>query len=97
MSTPLVNSGSISSTGIGSGLDVAGLITKMMAVESQPLTALKTQASTLGNQLSTVGKLQAYFAALQTQSNALTSAALWTATTATSTPQRSRCRPATTR
>ena len=85
MSTPLVNSGSISSTGIGSGLDVAGLITKMMAVESRPLTALKTQASTLGNQLSTVGKLQAYFAALQTQSNALTSAALWTATTATST------------
>ncbi len=85
MSTSLVNSGSISSTGIGSGLDVAGLITKMMAVESGPLTALKTQASTLDNQLSTVGKLQAYFAALQTQSNALTSASLWTATTATST------------
>ena len=48
MSTSLVNSGSISSTGIGSGLDVAGLITKMMAVESRPLTALQTQASTLG-------------------------------------------------
>ena len=85
MSTAPINSGSISSTGIGSGLDVASLITKMMAVESRPLTALQTQAGALGQQLSTVGKLQAYFAELQAQSNALTSSALWRATTATST------------
>ena len=35
----------ISSTGIGSGLDVEGIITKLVALEKQPLTSLQRQAT----------------------------------------------------
>ena len=35
----------ISSPGLGSGLDVNGLVTKLMAVEQQPLTALAATPS----------------------------------------------------
>ena len=78
------NTGSLSSTGIGSGLDVTTIITKLMAVEGVPLNSLKTAASDLNTKLSTVGKMQGYFAALQTKANALTSPDLWGATSATS-------------
>jgi flagellar hook-associated protein 2 len=78
------NVGTLSSTGIGSGLDVTTIISKLMAVEEQPLTRLQTQATALNSQLSTVGQLQGYFADLQTKSNALTATTLWSATTATS-------------
>lgn len=76
--------GSISSAGIGSGLDVASIVTQLMAVEQRPLDQLKAQATSLGNKLSTVGKLQGYFSALRDKANALTSSTLWSATTATS-------------
>ena len=35
----------ISSPGIGSGLDVNSIITQLMAIEQQPVTELKTKAS----------------------------------------------------
>jgi flagellar hook-associated protein 2 len=76
--------GSISSAGIGSGLDVAGIISKLMAVESQPLTQLKSTASAFNTQLSTFGQLQGYMSALQTRANALTSLTLWNGSTASS-------------
>ncbi len=78
------NTGSLTSTGIGSGLDVSTILSKLMAVEERPLTNLKTAASGLNTKLSTVGKMQGYFAALQTKANALTSPDLWGATSATS-------------
>ncbi len=76
--------GSISSTGIGSGLDVASMIDRLMALENRPLSLLKTQATTLNTKLSTVGKLQSNFAALRDKANALTSNTLWSNTVATS-------------
>ncbi|HSW05229.1 flagellar filament capping protein FliD, partial [Aquabacterium sp.] len=75
--------GSISSAGLGSGLDVSSIITSLMAVESKPLDALKTAATSLSTKISTYGKLKSYFATLQDKSNALTSLSLWNATTAT--------------
>ena len=76
--------GSISSAGIGSGLDVSSIVTQLMAVEQRPLEQLKSQATSLGSKLSTVGKLQGYFSALRDKANALTLSTLWSATTATS-------------
>ena len=84
MATSVTGTGSISSAGIGSGLDVSSIVTSLMAVEQRPLTQLQTQATQLAARLSTVGKMQGYFSALQTRANALTSPALWSSTLASS-------------
>jgi flagellar hook-associated protein 2 len=53
-----VSTGTISSAGIGSGLDVQSIVSKLMAVEQQPLTALQTTATGLQTELSAFGQLQ---------------------------------------
>ena len=63
----------ISSPGLGSGLDVNSIITKLMALESRPLNNLKTQQTGLGNQISAMGKVKSAIAALQTASKAISS------------------------
>jgi flagellar hook-associated protein 2 len=84
MVSSVSNQGSISSAGIGSGLDVSSIVTQLMAVESRPLDLLKTQASTINAKLSSFGKLQSYFSAFRDKSADLSSAGTWNATTATS-------------
>ncbi len=84
MATSVSGVGSITSTGLGSGLDVSGILEKLMAVEKRPLDQLQEQATALNTRLSNVGKLQGYFSALQAKANALTATTLWSATTATS-------------
>ncbi len=76
--------GSISSAGIGSGLDVNSIITQLMAVESQPLTLLQNQATSLKSELSTYGSMKSQYATLRDKANALLAPTLWSATTATS-------------
>ncbi len=75
---------SITSTGIGSGLDVNAIITQLMAIEKQPLNQLQSAQTDLNTQLSAVGKLQSYTSALQDAAGKLTSITLWNTTTATS-------------
>ncbi|MBL8349788.1 MAG: flagellar filament capping protein FliD [Burkholderiaceae bacterium] len=84
MATSVNGVGSISSAGIGSGLDVANILERLMAVEQRPLTLLKDQATSLNERLSNVGKMQGYFSALRDKANALTSPSLWSSTLATS-------------
>lgn len=74
----------ISSTGIGSGLDVESIVTQLMALESRPLTLLQQAQSSLNTKMSTIGTLQSRMAALRDASNALTSVTLWNQTVATS-------------
>lgn len=74
------NQGSLSSAGIGSGLDVNSIVTQLMAVESRPLNLLKTQADSINTKLSSFGKLQSYFAALRDKSADLSSAVIWSGT-----------------
>lgn len=50
--------GTISSAGIGSGLDVSSIIDKLMATEQAPLTKLKTDASVMQTKLSAFGQMQ---------------------------------------
>ena len=45
----------ISSAGIGSGLDVNSIVTQLMAIEKQPLTALQKKASTIQSTVSEYG------------------------------------------
>ncbi len=74
----------ISSIGLGSGLDINSIITQLVAVEQVPLNKLKTEATTLQTKLSTYGKVQSYMSALRESSSALTRTDTWGATTGTS-------------
>src|ERR1700749_5137248 len=75
--------GSISSAGIGSGLDVKSIITSLMAVESQPLQLLQNAAGTVSTEISAVGQIQSLTSTMSGKAHALASTSLWTQTTST--------------
>ena len=83
-STTSTTTGSISSAGLGSGLDVKGIISSLMAVESQPLTLLQDKATTVQTEISAVGQINSLASALSDKAHALSSATLWTQTTSNS-------------
>ncbi|MGY4830198.1 flagellar filament capping protein FliD [Sphaerotilaceae bacterium SBD11-9] len=74
----------ISSTGLGSGLDVESIITKLMSIEQQPIARLQTAASTIQTKISAFGQLQSSLSSFRDASLSLTKATTWGATTATS-------------
>ena len=53
------------STGLNSGIDIAGTISKLMAINSQPVTALTTTDTTLTNQETAVTQLSALLLSVQ--------------------------------
>jgi flagellar hook-associated protein 2 len=77
-------SGSISSAGIGSGLDVSSIVTSLMAVEKQPLTKLQTVATTMQTKLSAFGQMQSFLSSFRDAAAQLQTASNFAATTATS-------------
>ena len=64
--------GTLTAPGVGSGLDVQGLITKLMAVEQKPLTVLDTQEAKFQTKLTVLGGINGALASLQTTAQALT-------------------------
>jgi len=74
----------ISSPGVGSGLDVNSIVTQLVAIERQPIVQLQTQASSLQTKLSAFGKLQSDLSALRDAASALTRPSSWSDTTGTS-------------
>ena len=74
----------ISSAGIGSGLDVNNIVTQLMAVERQPLTKLQTTSATLQTQLSAFGQLQSAVSALHDAAAPLFNADSFAATSSSS-------------
>ena len=74
----------ISSAGIGSGLDVNSIVTQLVAIEKQPLTQLKSESTSLQTRLSTYGKIQSGLSALRDAAQALTRPDTWSQSTATS-------------
>jgi len=74
----------ISSAGIGSGLDVETIITKLMAVERQPLTQMQTEASKIQSKLSVYGQVQSYVSALGDAAQQLALNGNWGKTTVSS-------------
>ncbi len=63
--------GSISSLGVGSGIDSNGIITKLMAIERIPLQMLQTRESAFNAKLSIYGQLKSALSTLQTAAKAL--------------------------
>ena len=64
----------ISSLGTGSGLDLEGLITKLMQVEQQPLVDLNTKEAKVQAKISALGSLNSAIATLQGTASGLTPA-----------------------
>jgi flagellar hook-associated protein 2 len=73
---------SISSLGSGSGIDLEGIITKLMSVEQQPLTVLATKEATFQSKLSAFGILKGALSSLQTAAQTLAAKATFTSTAA---------------
>jgi len=74
-STSAAGAGSISSPGIGSGLDVNSIVTQLMKIEQQPLTALQTQATSLQTRISAFGQMQSALATFQNTLTGMTTPA----------------------
>ncbi len=74
----------VSSPGIGSGLDVDSIVTKLMAIDQAPLTRLSNQASSYQAQISAYGNLQSALSQFQSAMSTLASASQYQAYTATS-------------
>lgn len=70
---------SITSAGIGSGLDIESLISKLVSVERTPINQLKTHTDGLKTQLSAYGKIQSALAAMRDAAGKLTKPETWSA------------------
>ena len=75
----------LSSPGIGSGLDINGIVSQLVAIEKQPIAALQTKASAIQTKLSTVGQIQSQLSTLSDVSTKLADSTAWTNMLATST------------
>jgi len=69
----------ISSTGIGSGLDVNSIVTQLVALERRPIEQLQTESSKLDTRLSSFGKIQSSLDALRSAARTLTDTTTWKA------------------
>lgn len=67
----------ISSTGIGSGLDVKSIVSQQVALESKPLEKLQTKDTSLKSEISTWGVINSQLSALQDASQKLMDLSSW--------------------
>jgi flagellar hook-associated protein 2 len=74
----------ISSPGIGSGLDIKSIVSQLVALEKQPLTNLKLQATTVQTKISTYGQIQSLVSTLSDTVGNLASVTGWNAMNAAS-------------
>lgn len=74
----------ISSVGLGSGIDVNSIVTQLVAIEKMPIAALTTKATKIGNQVSALSQIKAQFAALGDVATRISAPSAWSARTAVS-------------
>ena len=72
----------LTASGIGSGLDIDGLVGQLMTIEQRPLSLLATKEASFQAKLSAFGQLKSVLTALQTAADALKDAAKFSATKA---------------
>ena len=77
------SSPTITSTGIGSGIDINGIVSKLMTVESLPLTQLATKEATFQGQITALGSLKGALGTFQTAMSGMSTAAQFNAVNAT--------------
>lgn len=76
--------GTLSSLGIGSGLDVNGIISKLVALEQAPLTTLVAKAANETAQLTELGNIKSQVTTLNTTSKQISDPTTWVATKSSS-------------
>ena len=74
----------ISSAGIGSGLNVNAIVTQLVAIEREPITRLRSAATKIETQISAFGRLKSALAKMRDASAAFTMPAPWTNRTVSS-------------
>ncbi len=74
----------ITSAGLGSGLDVSTIVSKLTELERTPITQLQREASTIQSKISSFGSLTSAVSSLKDAAAKLNQASTWSATTATS-------------
>ena len=79
-----ITTGTISSAGIGSGLDVSSIVASLMSVEKLPLTKLQTNASTMQTKLSAFGQMQSFVSTFRDAAAQLQKADSYSLTSSTS-------------
>ena len=75
----------ISSPGLGSGLDVTSIVNQLVSLERRPIDLLNEQTTKLQSRLSAFGLLQSYTVNVHAAVARLTDAKLWEKTTASTT------------
>lgn len=73
----------LTASGIGSGLDIDGLVNQLMTFEARPLTVLSQKEASYQAKVSAFGQIKSSLSSLQTAANALKNTATFSATTAT--------------
>jgi len=74
----------VSSIGIGSGLDVNSIVSQLVALEKQPLKTLELKATNVQAQISAFAEIQSQFAALTDVAKRISDPSVWTARNASS-------------
>lgn len=82
--TTISATGSVSSLGIGSGLDVNSIISGLMKVEQAPLTQLQTKATSIQSTVSAYGAVSSAMSTFRDAAATLALPSTWNATTSTS-------------
>lgn len=67
----------ITSLGVGSGLDLNTMVSQLVALERKPLEQMRSQATRLQTQVSSYGQLKSLFSAVQDAAAALNNGSLW--------------------
>ena len=79
----------ISSPGIGSGLDVKSIVSQLVALEKKPLDTLKLQAATVQTKISAFGQVKSLVSTFADATSKLTSLTGWNGVTTTSSDTKS--------
>jgi len=75
---------SLSSPGIGSGLDIQGIVSQLVKLEQRPITQIQQRSAGLQAKLSAFGQLQSQLSNLQDQLSKVMSSSSWAAMRLTS-------------
>jgi flagellar hook-associated protein 2 len=80
----MASTSTITSLGVGSGLDAEGIVTKLVALERQPITLLQAAADKIQAKISAFGQIQSKVSALGDAARKLARPDIWSATTSKS-------------
>jgi flagellar hook-associated protein 2 len=74
----------VTSLGVGSGLDLESMVTKMVDLEKSPLTQLKTKAATVNAKISAFSQIKSLVSPLADAASSLNSLTTWNAVSTSS-------------